>query len=113
MTGIRHPYSPDYAASPGQLLQEYLEVNDISARELARRCGRSVKLITEIVAGKAALEPETALQLERVLAMDATVWLNMEAQYRLQQARAVDERWLTEQIAWAQRFPLKELENRG
>ena len=55
-------YNPDHAAPPGQLIQEYLETLDISARELARRCGRSGKLVAEIVSGKAPVEPETALK---------------------------------------------------
>src|ERR1700733_8912283 len=90
-TTVRHPYVPNYAPPPGRLLEEYLESNDISARELARRCGRSPKLITEILSGKAALEPETALQFERVLKTDATIWLNMEAEYRLHLARLAEE----------------------
>jgi HTH-type transcriptional regulator/antitoxin HigA len=85
----------------------------ISARELARRCGRSAKLITEIILGKAPLEPETALQFERVLGMNATVWLNMEAAYRLHLARVDDERRLAQHDSWAQQFPIRELERRG
>jgi HTH-type transcriptional regulator/antitoxin HigA len=113
MVTIRHPYKPDYAPPPGKLLEEYLETYDISARELARRCGRSPKLITEILSGKAALEPETALQLEHVLKTDATIWLNLEAEYRLHLARLAEELRLSEDLAWAQQFPLRELEKRG
>lgn len=112
MTAIRHPYQPDHAVRPGALVQEYLQAMGISARELARRCGRSAKLITEIILGKAPLEPETALQFERVLGMDATIWLNMEAAYRLHLARAQDERRLEQYASWAQQFPLSELERR-
>ena len=112
MTAIRHPYQPDHAVRPGALVQEYLQAMGISGRELARRCGRSAKLITEIILGKAPLEPETALQFERVLGMDATIWLNMEAAYRLHLARAQDERRLEQHASWAQQFPLSELERR-
>src|SRR6266851_5750235 len=91
VTAPRHPYQPNYAPPPGDTLLEYLEERNISARELARRCGRSPKLITEILSAKAALEPVTALQLERVLKVDASVWLGMEAAYRLHLARIEDE----------------------
>ena len=60
--------------------------------ELARRCGRSAKLISEIVAGKAPIEPRTALQLEKVLGVDAAIWLGIETDYRLQQTRAAEPR---------------------
>jgi HTH-type transcriptional regulator / antitoxin HigA len=105
-------YRPDHATRPGKLIEDYLNELDISARELARRCGRSAKLITEIVLGKAPLEPETALQLERVLKLDASIWLNMEANYRLRIAREEEDAELAEQHGWATTFPLKALAER-
>lgn len=113
MTSVRNPYRPSYAVRPGQLLEEYIESADISARELARRCGRSAKLIVEIIAGKAPIEPETALQLERVLGMGADVWLNMESAYRLSLAKADEGVRLSADAAWAARFPLRELRRLG
>lgn len=106
-------YTPDYAAPPGKLIQEYLEALDISARELARRCGRSGKLVAEIVSGKAPVEPGTALQLERVLGLPATVWMNMEAAYQLNAARQAERRDLAVSYDWAKSFPLKELADRS
>ena len=77
-------YRPDYAVPPGWVLEERLEAQGISQAEFARRCGRSPKLISEIISGKASLEPATALQFERVLGVDASLWLGIEAAYRLQ-----------------------------
>lgn len=112
MPSAQHVFKPDYALSPGRLLEEVIQQMEISARELARRCGRSAKLMTEIIAGKAVLEPETALQLERVLDIDATIWLNMEAEYRLHLARLRDDTSLAEEMAWANSFPTGELVSR-
>lgn len=106
-------YNPDYSTPPGDLIQEYLQELGISARELGRRCGRSGKLMAEIIGGKAAVEPETALQLERVLGVHATVWSNMEAAYRLHQARRSESEAFGESANWAQGFPLKELAERN
>lgn len=106
-------YTPDHACPPGQLIEEYLGELDISARELARRCGRSGKLISEIVAGKAPIEPETALQLERVLDVPASIWINMEANFQLHQARETETETLASQSQWAKMFPLNELSDRG
>jgi HTH-type transcriptional regulator/antitoxin HigA len=105
------PFSPNYAVPPGTLLQEYLDERGISARELARRCGRSPKLMAEILAGKAPVEPETAIQLERVVdGIDAATLLQMEAAYRLNLARSEETAQLATHIGWAKQFPLKELE---
>lgn len=108
----RYEYAPDHAAPPGELIQEYLETLGISARELARRCGRSGKLMAEIVAGRAPVEPETALQLERVLDVPASIWTNMEAAFQLHRAREAEDRVLADAHPWASKFPLKDLEER-
>lgn len=112
ITGNSLAYTPDHASPPGDLIQEYLEHLGISARELARRCGRSGKLMAEITAGKAPVEPETALQLERVLNVPAVTWINMEAAYQLHRAREAEERALAECYKWASAFPLKDLSER-
>jgi HTH-type transcriptional regulator/antitoxin HigA len=113
MGTVKHRYEPSQAAPPGRLVQEYLDALDISARELGRRCGRSAKLVVEIIAGKAPIEPETALQLERVLGLAADAWLGMEANYRLHLAKISEQSRLTSDSDWVSRFPLKELERRG
>ena len=102
-------YGADHASPPGHLILEYMEEHDLSARELARRCGRSGKLMSEITSGKAPVEPETALQLERVLGVHASIWTNMEAAYQLQLARQNDMQALEAQYGWATKFPLKDL----
>jgi addiction module HigA family antidote len=106
-------FDPDYAVPPGQLIEEYLRDRNMSARELARRCGRSPKLITEIILGKAPVEPETALQLERALNVDASIWLGFESEYRLRLARIGEDERLAEHLQWAKRFPFKSLAQRG
>jgi len=113
MALTKHVYEPTYGIPPGKLLEEYLQTLGISARELSRRCGRSAKLVVEIIAGKAPIEPETALQFERVLGMGADIWLNMEAAYRLRLAEADEAVQLSNETAWARRFPVKELRKLG
>ena len=83
-------YSPDYAAIPGWLVEEHLEARGLSQAELARRCGLPLKLISEIVSGNAPIEPKTAVQFERVLGVDARIWLGVEAAYRSRGARVAE-----------------------
>ena len=106
-------YRPDYAVPPGWVLAERLAVQGFSHAEFARRCDRSAKLISEIVSGKASIEPKTALQFERVLGVDADIWLGIEKDYQLHQTREAEARKAEESIEWAKTFPLVELAKRG
>jgi HTH-type transcriptional regulator/antitoxin HigA len=79
---IRNEYSPSSVSTPGSTLGETLDVLGMTQAELAQRTGRPVKTINEIVRGKTAITPETALQLERVLGVPAGFWQARESQYR-------------------------------
>ena len=87
MSTAANQFSPDYAVPPGWVLRERIEVEETSHAEFARRCGRSPKLISEIISGKAPLEPGTALQFEKVLGVDASIWLGIESEYQRHRAR--------------------------
>ena len=58
-------YTPDYIVSPGSVLEEYLAELGMSKAELAERCGRPNKTISEILHGKAAITPERSLDFIR------------------------------------------------
>lgn len=107
------PFSPDYGTPPGASLREQLEKKGLSQSEVAERTGRPKKTINEIIQGKAAITPETALQLERVLGVPASFWLNLERQYRSAQARHVERTHLLEHLAWLDKLPVNELVKRG
>ena len=106
-------FQPDYAVPPGWVLKEHLEAYGISQAELARRCGRSPKLISEIIDGKAPVEAKTALQFEKVLGVDASIWLGIERDYRLHQTREAEAREAEASATWAQSFPVDALAKRG
>lgn len=113
MTAPVNAYRPDYAVSPGAILAERLEARGASQADFARRCGRSPKLISEIIGGKAPVEPETALQFEKVTGVAAHVWLGIEADYRLHQKRKAQAGQAEKSVEWAKRFPVAVLVKRG
>jgi len=113
MGATKNAFQPDYAVPPGWILDEMLEARSLSHAEFARRCGRSPKLVSDIVAGRAPVEPEKALQFEKVLGMDAGLWLNIEADYQLHLARKAEAARLERAVAWYRAFPVKDLVQRG
>ena len=71
------------AIPPGLLIRDELEARGMSQRKLAATMKRPVNTINEIVSGRKAITPKTALGLEQVLEVPAHVWLRLEADYRL------------------------------
>ena len=77
----------DVAIPPGEYLAEEIAARGTSQKELARRMGRPVNAINEIVNGKKAITAETALQLEVAMPeIPARFWLNLETDYQLTKA---------------------------
>ena len=113
MPKAKYVYQPDYAVHPGEILGEHLEALQMSQAELARRCNRSSKLISEIISGKAPIEPATAVHLEKALGLNARIWLGIEADYRLHLQRQEEAQEAANQQAWAKNFPVSELVKRG
>jgi HTH-type transcriptional regulator / antitoxin HigA len=109
----QNEYHPDSVSSPGETLLETLETIDMSQVELAKRMGRPVKTINEIIQKKTAITVETALQLEHVLHIPASFWLKREQHYRESLARLAEEQRLAGWVAWLQQFPIQEMVRRG
>ena len=77
--------------------------------DLAGRIGRTKKTVNEIITGKAPIEPETALQLERVLGIPARFWNNAERHYRDHLVRQEERARLEQQLDRLRHFPVKEM----
>ncbi|MCK4765323.1 MAG: HigA family addiction module antidote protein [Candidatus Aminicenantes bacterium] len=75
-------YRPDYVSPPGETLLELITSLNITQAGLAKRMGRHIKTVNEIIKGKAPITPGTAIQLEKVLGPPASFWNNREKQYR-------------------------------
>ncbi len=72
---------------PGEFLKEELNERGMTQVALARAMGRPLQSVNAIIRGKKSITADTALQLERVLGIDAEIWLNLEARYQLTLAR--------------------------
>lgn len=69
---------------PGEmLLEEFLKPLGISQSAFAVRLGVSFPRLNEIVRGKRAVTPDTALRLARVLGTTADFWLGLQADWEL------------------------------
>lgn len=85
----KNTFNPDYATAPGFILKDILESRNISKSEFARRCGRPIKTINGIIQGKVSITKKTALEFEKVLGVNALIWLNLENAYKKFLSRSV------------------------
>jgi HTH-type transcriptional regulator/antitoxin HigA len=97
---------------PGELLRDELEARGWSQTELAEIMGRPVRLINEIIAGKKAITPETAIQLGDSLGTGPELWMNLESRYQLSKVQASDGLVARRASLYA-RFPVREMIKRG
>ena len=105
-------YTPEYAVPPGWVLEDFLEAQNMSQAELARRCDRSAKLVSEIISGSGVIEPRTAIEFERVLGMDASIWLSLQAKYDLFRIKESEHSEWSDWVDWYRSFPIQELVKR-
>ena len=110
---IHNQYSPDVVSPPGETLKETLEALGMSQAELADRMGRPKKTINEIIKGKAALTPETALQLERVLGIPGGFWTNRDYHFREFLAKRQERERLKPKVGWLDTLPVREMVKLG
>ncbi len=89
---------PDYAVSPGDHIEEWLDDQGINAAELARRLDVTPKHVSELLSGKAPLSATVALGLERVTGIPARIWNRFEAGYREDLARLAETDRLAAQL---------------
>lgn len=114
MTSPSDPrWSPGWSVAPGEFLVETLAERSMTQAELARRMARPLKTVSEIATGKAAITPDTAIQLERALGISASFWNGAEARYREAQARERAQSELLGYVSWFKQFPVKDLQHRG
>ncbi len=100
-------------SSPGDTILETIEYIKMSQAELADRLGKTASKVHDLITGKEPITYNTALQLEKVLGIDASFWLNREMNYRTKLARIEQEEASEEAKVWLKQQPIKELKNCG
>lgn len=73
---------------PGEvLLEEFLKPFGISQNKLAREIKVPPRRVNEIVLGKRAITPDTALRLARYFGASERFWLGLQVDFDLEEAQ--------------------------
>ena len=79
---VEHKLPPIH---PGEiLLEEFLKPLGISQYRLAKDISVPPRRINEIVQGKRAVSPDTALRLSRYFGLSDRFWMNLQSRYDLE-----------------------------
>ena len=97
---------------PGEFLKEELEARNWNQTELAEIIGRPVKMVNELILGKRAITPETAIQLGDALGTGPELWMNLESQYQLSKVVRQDN-VVARKAKLYEKFPVREMTKRG
>lgn len=106
-------FNPDYVVHPGEVLEEILEARGIQKGDFAKRCGLSVKTVSQIINKKHPVTPETSLQFERALGISADIWNGLDSKYRLHEVRQLEINEKPSVVEWVNKFPLLQLKKRN
>jgi addiction module HigA family antidote len=73
---------------PGEiLLEEFLKPFGVSQNKLARELKVPPRRVNEIVLGKRAITPDTALRLARYFSTSERFWLGLQVDFDLEEAQ--------------------------
>ena len=104
--------TPAEVFSPGELIKDEIEARGWSQIELAEVLGRPGRLVSELIAGKRAITPETAKGLGEAFGTGAQFWLNMESAYQLSKVKGDSSNAVSRRARLYEMAPVKEMTKR-
>jgi len=119
--GENHPKEFEYRlelkksllSPPGDTLQEHLDHIGMSQAELAARLGRAKEKTNDLIKGRERLTIQTAKQLEKILGISASFWVNLEQSYRQELHEIERLEALEQHRCWLEKFPIQTLQHLG
>ena len=91
MTSAQDRVWPDIAIPPGEILVDELAEREIDKYEFADRLRISRDEMDGLMFGDSALTPEIAQGIENEIGIPASLWNNLEANYRFNKERLSEQ----------------------
>ncbi|MCC5926988.1 MAG: ImmA/IrrE family metallo-endopeptidase [Bacteroidetes bacterium] len=98
---------------PGDTIQEHIDFLGMSQAELAERMGRPKEKINDLIKGREPITTATAFQLENVLGISASFWLNRENTYRKELYAINQQEKHEKESQWLRQFPYNQMRKLG
>jgi HTH-type transcriptional regulator / antitoxin HigA len=104
--------TPAEVFHPGEFLKDELEARNWTQVEFAEIIGKDARLVNEVMSGKRAVTPETAIVFSEALGTTPDLWLRLEAQYQLSKVKSSDS-VVAKKAELHSNFPVREMIKRG
>jgi len=104
--------TPAEVFPPGEFIKEEIEARGWSQVEFAEIIGRPPRLISELIAAKRAVTPETAKGLAAAFGTSAQLWLNLESSYQLSKLKHDGGAAISRRAKMYEKAPVKEMVRR-
>src|ERR1051326_760987 len=99
-------------ASPGEHIRRELEQLGLTQIEFARILARPVQFVSELIAGKRSVTPETAIALAAALGNTAQHWLSLEVSHQLSKISLKRDSAVEKRVRIYRAVPVKEMVGR-
>lgn len=76
---------------PGEFLRGVMKPHNMTARQLAQAINVPSNRISDILRGRRSITADTALRLGRYFSTDPWFWMNLQNEYDLSVAMALDK----------------------
>jgi addiction module HigA family antidote len=76
------------------LLEEFLKPMGLTQQDLARALGVPYQRINELINGRRALTPSTALRLAKYFGNSASFWMSLQLRWDLYEAQSSEAKYL-------------------
>ena len=97
---------------PGEFLRDELEARNWTQIEFAEIIGKDARLVYEVINGKRAITPESAIIFGEALGTSPELWMNLESQYQLSKVRS-KQTSVSQKAQLHTKFPVREMIKRG
>lgn len=102
----------DGFTSPGEAIRERLKSFNWTQHEFALILGRSLRAVSDLIAGKSSLTPEMAVAVAAAFGDEPEEWLRLEIVYRLSSVTQDTDR-IRSLAQTFTRAPVREMQRRG
>ncbi|MBP7213463.1 MAG: HigA family addiction module antidote protein [Anaerolineaceae bacterium] len=99
----------NFTVHPGEYLDELLTIKNMSQVELANRLDVSPKHVSQIINGKASINPEMSIAFENIFGTTSTYWQRLQSSYDSFIARRTIEQEIEQNKEWISLFDYKSL----